>query len=198
METPLSQLTLFAEAFHVNRTPLLADEAVLRTKGISGRSSVESFANLDPTGCWRKTSQGFSQMTLDGSLEAFCETWPRAGMTRSGIAFRLQPSAPTTNETGCGLLPTLRRTDVERGGRGDLIQAIRGNANRHFRMPTLRKADARGSTYQYDGGNKNRLRLSLLGVVNGGTKALGRLSPQWAAWFMGYPIDWLDNLTSSK
>lgn len=36
------------------------------------------------------------------------------------------------------LLPTCRASDADRGGRGDLIQAIRGNPNKHFTMPTPR------------------------------------------------------------
>src|SRR5215831_11675160 len=30
--------------------------------------------------------------------------------------------------------PTIRSTDGERGGRGDLIQAIRGNPNNHYKL----------------------------------------------------------------
>src|SRR3990167_5968957 len=36
------------------------------------------------------------------------------------------------------LMPTPRATDADRGGRGDLIQAVRGNRNRHFTLPTPR------------------------------------------------------------
>jgi hypothetical protein len=38
--------------------------------------------------------------------------------------------------------PTLRASDAERGGRGDLIQFARGNPNSHYRMPTLAARDA--------------------------------------------------------
>lgn len=36
----------------------------------------------------------------------FSGTWPRAGLTRNGIAYRRAPSAPLTNATASGLLPT--------------------------------------------------------------------------------------------
>jgi hypothetical protein len=39
-------------------------------------------------------------------LDEFSETWPRAGMTRSGIAYLLRPLAPLTGGTGFGSLPT--------------------------------------------------------------------------------------------
>jgi hypothetical protein len=43
------------------------------------------------------------------SGEPFSGTWPRAGMTLSGIAYRRQPLAPRTSVTGCSpLLPTPR------------------------------------------------------------------------------------------
>jgi hypothetical protein len=57
---------------------------------------------------------------LDGDLDEFSETWPRAGMTRNGTAYRLQPLAPLTGETGSGLLPTggtLVGTESRPGGR---------------------------------------------------------------------------------
>src|SRR5262245_25388543 len=82
-----NQLSLFAEDSLANRTPPLDDAWVPPTSAISGRTSPESFASLNPDGSWRKTCQGYSQVMLDGSLETFCETWPRAGMTRSGTAY---------------------------------------------------------------------------------------------------------------
>ncbi len=60
------------------------------TRGGSGPSSSESFAWYDPdTSSW-KTSQG----SLLPEWETYSETWPRAGMTRSGKAFRLRLLAP--------------------------------------------------------------------------------------------------------
>jgi hypothetical protein len=43
--------------------------------------------------------------------------------------------------------PTVRASDGERGGRGDLIQAVRGNPNKHYRMPwaTPTAAAAKGT-----------------------------------------------------
>jgi hypothetical protein len=101
-----SQLTLFAEAFPASRTVSLADVPAPPTSATSGPSSSDSFASVDPDGSWRKTCQGYSQVTLDGSLARFSETWPRAGMTRSGTAYRRPPLAPLTDGTASGLWPT--------------------------------------------------------------------------------------------
>jgi hypothetical protein len=38
----------------------------------------------------------------EAGLMSFSETWPRAGMTRNGTAYRLQPLAPLTAATGSG------------------------------------------------------------------------------------------------
>jgi hypothetical protein len=101
-----SQLTLFAEAFPVNRTRPLVDDWEPKTTAISGASLPESFANLDPDGLWRKTFQDCCQPNLDGSLAEYSETWPRAGMTQSGTAYLLSPLAPLIDAIGSGLWPT--------------------------------------------------------------------------------------------
>jgi hypothetical protein len=93
VETASPQLTLFAEASPVSPTPLLADAAELETSATYGASLPELFAKLDPDGSWRKTYPDCCQVNLDGSLDEYCETWPRAGMTRSGTAYRLRPLA---------------------------------------------------------------------------------------------------------
>jgi DNA (cytosine-5)-methyltransferase 1 len=51
----------------------------------SGASTPESFASYDPaTSSWRTW-----QRSLLGGWSEFSETWPRAGMTRNGTAYRL-------------------------------------------------------------------------------------------------------------
>ena len=90
----------------VNPSPLLGDAREPRTSGGSGLTSSEPFATYDPTGaCWR-TSLDFSQPNLDGSLGAFCGTWPRAATMRSGTVFQRSPLVPRTSGTGFGLWPT--------------------------------------------------------------------------------------------
>jgi len=46
------------------------------------------------------------QESLLPEYREFSETWPRAGMTRSGTAYLLRPLAPLTGGTASGLLPT--------------------------------------------------------------------------------------------
>ena len=82
-----------------------------------GLNSIESFASYDrESRSWRT-----SQRCLDGEWEEFSETWPRAGMMRSGQSFRRVRWVRHTCGKGCSLLPTPRTT-------------------RGFTNPTVRKA----------------------------------------------------------
>ena len=84
-----------------------------------GQSSPELLASYDPaTRSWRT-----SQLCLDGDLDEFSETWPRSGMTRNGIAYRLPPLVRLTDATVLGLLPTpmtVRAHDSGQHGRAVL------------------------------------------------------------------------------
>jgi len=75
----LQQLTLFAADFPVSRIPLLADVKGLQTIGTCGPTLSASFAVLDPAGWWRKTSQGYCQMMLDGSLAEYSRDLAQSG-----------------------------------------------------------------------------------------------------------------------
>ena len=83
-----------------------------------------------------------SQLCLDGGLQTFSETWPRSGMMRSGIAYRLPPLEPHTGGIGSGYWPTLNLVDAEGGvrtgkGQVQLCHVIQGVA----RWPTPRAED---------------------------------------------------------
>jgi hypothetical protein len=72
-----------------------------RALDCSGRW-CEPFAWFDPaTSCWRT----WRPCSVEG-WEPFSEPWPRAGMTRSGIAYRRPTLAPRTYGTGYGQSPT--------------------------------------------------------------------------------------------
>jgi hypothetical protein len=99
-----------------------------------GRSSTDRFSHFDqPTFSWRT-----SQLSLSGEWAEFLETWPPSGMTRSGIAYRLPPSAPLTYELGSGYWPTPvgddtghRRKAYSQGGRS-LSMTLGGHPNPEY------------------------------------------------------------------
>jgi hypothetical protein len=95
--------TLSAEASPAKTLAMPAEAPELKGSAAdSGLNLLGSLASFDPAGpSWRT-----SQHSLDGGLTAFSETWPRSGMTRSGIAYQLQPLAPLTGGIESGSWPT--------------------------------------------------------------------------------------------
>lgn len=89
-----------------------------------------SLARFDPSSRSWKTRQ----CSLLGDSTEFSGTWPRWGSMRDGEFLELMTLAPHIAESASGSWPTPRRTDADRGGRGDLLQAVRGNENSHFKL----------------------------------------------------------------
>jgi hypothetical protein len=76
-------------------------------------------------------------------------------MMRGGECWELSTPALLTSGNEFGSWPTVRSTDGERGGRGDLIQAIRGNPNSHYKLwPTPIHSEARQGYQNRDNGKK--------------------------------------------
>jgi hypothetical protein len=189
-----------------------AQQAEAQASTASSRGSGErwrgSLARYDrDTHSWKT-----AQYSLAGVLDEFSGTWPRWGLMRDGACWEQMTLAPGTKESASGLLPTLRSAEGERGGRGDLIQAPRGNQNSHFKLstltvngnynrkgasprsgdglvtalkklPTLQARDWKGSSGRSAKGMERDL-PSALGV--------GQLNPTWLEWFMGWPIGWTE------
>ena len=73
----------------------------------SGERWPEPLASFDPSTSSSRTWRTCSPSMMEPSGPRFSETWPRSGMTCSGIAYRRQPLAPRTSVTGSSpLLPT--------------------------------------------------------------------------------------------
>jgi hypothetical protein len=95
------------------------------------------------------------------------------------------------------LWATPKATDAERGGRGDLVQQVRGNdsPSGHFRTwATPRAADGmqhpiRDPANIKDGNARARLEDE---VALSEGKPGGSVNPTWVEWLMGFPIGWTD------
>jgi hypothetical protein len=109
-----------------------------------GASTPELLASFDrATSSWRT-----SQLCLDGGLSEFSETWSRSGLMRSGIAYRLPTLVPLTDATDSGSWPTIRASDADRGGRGDLLAVVRTgkvSGRKHWPTPRANDAEKRGN-----------------------------------------------------
>src|SRR5207302_4671646 len=75
-----------------------------------GLTSPREFARFDqPSHSWK-----IRQVCLAGDLAEFLQTWPQAGMTRNGIAYRLRPLARRNYELASGFWPTPVGTETRR------------------------------------------------------------------------------------
>ncbi len=77
-----------------------------------GLKSAGLLASYDQNSFSWKTYQS----CVDGGLETFSERWPRSGMMRNGIAYRLPTLVPDNFGTEFGLWPTPNATAFK-GGR---------------------------------------------------------------------------------
>jgi hypothetical protein len=170
------------------------------TRGTSGRKSTGSFAMYDPsTSSWR-TSQG----TLAWGSDEFSETWPRAGMTVAGIAYRLPPSAPRTyaiasssSQDAPSRWPTATTSDAytdkmrsTQQKEGSMHSVTLAQAVQRWPTPRAALADRRNhKVWKRPNGTQNLENV----VANRDPSAIGgKLNPTWVEWLMGFPIGWTD------
>ena len=106
-------LTLYRADFPV-RTLVSQEKAQgSKAKGAdSGQRWSELLAKYDPVSFLWKTSQ----LSLLEDLELSLETWPKWGMTRSGVAYQRQKLEPITSESAFGFyVPTPTASDGTSG-----------------------------------------------------------------------------------
>lgn len=179
LDPTAAELTSWLAAFPARTSAELAAAPESKeSKVASGWKWHASFAKWSPdTSSWRTR-----QCSLLGDSEEFSETWPRWGSMRDGECLAHTTPELPTSEKGSGFWPTIRASDGERGGRGDLLQAVRGNANSHYRMWSTPVAS--------DTGHRKKK------YAQGGTalsmQAGGPLNPDWTEWLMGWPIKWTE------
>jgi hypothetical protein len=89
-----------------------------------------------------------------------------------------------------GTVPTPKASDAERGGRGDLLQIVRGkeSPSHRWRTPTVTDAVHSGRKKPSKPGKQ----ISLPQQVNDGADTTGQLNPEWVEWLMGFPTGWTD------
>ncbi len=123
--------------------------------------------------------------------------WP----TPHGMSHPNAPRAagPSGNELGHAvnedqrLFPTPRRSDGERGGRGDLIQVVRGNKtdSSHGEQRLWPTAAAAADSSRGPGRSEHRNGGPNLRTAVADEKP-GPLSPDWVEFLLGLPIGWTD------
>jgi hypothetical protein len=165
---------------------------------VFGASTPDSFATYDPaTSSWRT-----SQLSLLEEWTGFSGTWPRAGMTRSGTASLLVPSAPLTGGTASGLLPTPSATPYgsNQGGGAGRVGPVRHSLQSMaskgllppggmWRTPQTGEANGGGQDMNERAAQGHSVYLrDQMKTVEGS----GQLNPTWVEWLMGFPSGWTD------
>ena len=109
--------------FPASPSPRPATASASRTSAGAGPGSPTWCAWFDlDTYSWKTSQLSFETPTLSA---ASSPTWPRAGMTRIGTAYRLRPSAPRTCATGSSSWPTPTARDWKgEGFDGQLPNAV--------------------------------------------------------------------------
>lgn len=149
-----------------------------------GLSSTESFARLNPDGSWSRMYQGCGQLTMDGSLEEYSETWPKRGTMRSGSTYPLPTPAPPTSESESSLWPTPTSRDYKDSGANTDYEKIAKKSRLAgvVNWPTPQSRDWKGSSGRSQKGEEYDLP----------TATGGQLNPMWVEWLMGFPLGWTD------
>ena len=208
---PVLPLTWSVEDSPASPSASPAEASPRPTNAGSGLRRGPSFATYDRSSrSWRTY-----RVCLDGDSETYSATWPRSGMTRSGTAYPLPPSAPLTDVTGYSWLPTPAASPGGYNQSPSLGAAIRPSLEtmaRHDLWPTPTV-----------NGNYNRAGLSAKsgdGLATAVAKAEmwptptardatrgrgwdgpgrplsetvgGLLNPTWVEWLMGFPSGWTD------
>lgn len=199
----LNPLTSSAEASPARTSASLGREPGSPAPAlVFGPSTRDSFANYDPgTSLWKTF-----QLSVFGDSDEFSGTWPRSGMTRSGTAYLLPPSAPLTSATasgsshipeGNGLWPTPAACVPNLGEspsswleRRERVKLTAKNGNGMGMplsiavqmWPTPLARDWKGPGF----GDDLPAALARRGETS------GALNPTWVEWLMGYPLGWTD------
>jgi hypothetical protein len=190
--------TLLPEDFHAKTSQQQESRRELMASEVdSGASLPVLLASYNPdTQSW-KTSQTSLVATADDGLDEFLETWPRSGMTRSGIAYQLPRLAPTTTEIGSGLLRTPTASNGSQGPKSkefyehcrktgqstvNLVEEVR-HTPAHWPTPTAR---------DYKDGKAPYYREGILQTDTVGRAVGGPVNPQFSEWLMGFPLGHTD------
>ena len=159
-----------------------------------GPSTPELLASYDPaTSSWRT-----SQLCLGGDLDEFSETWPRSGLMRNGIAYRLPPLVPLTAATEYGSWPTpVSNGSVARITMGAALKeaARKGENNSLATRVAARMWPTPTSRDWKDGSAQACANVPTNGLLGrevhaDGMNLSGSLNPAWTEWLMGYETGW--------
>ena len=144
------------------------------------RGTPERLTSATASGCWPTPNCSNDRSPCLHDAKKAWVGEPRENGDK--VQARLQDAA--------AFWPTPRASDGDRGGRGDLVQAVRGNENKHFKLwptPKANDAEKRGNF------DVNNPRNGLAAAARQENPTGGKLNPAWVEWLMGWPISWTES-----
>ena len=189
------QLTLFQEDSLANPSASLESGKARMMNAIFGTKCFEQFKRLSPNSSLPKTSMVSSILTGDWYSSKCALTWKLKGTKCNRLLFQLAPKTHRTEETGFGLLPTVKTFDAT-GQRkldenGKNISKTSGQSyGVHLTqmaesglLPTPSANEGYKST-----GTENQDSITKRLRQAGGSPS--QLSPHFVGEMMGFPKDW--------
>lgn len=177
--------------------------AATRTNETCGRQRSTSFAEYDrDTRCWRTSQVSLLTLTPD----EYTETWPKAGLMLSGVAYPL-PSAerriseidgfawpsPAANEPGWKHIPIVDKNGNppthpnQRFYHAETGRVVQKGLEQIVKMWPTPDANRRGASPNFTGERPNGAKEQLTLETAVGS---GKLNPMWVEWLMGWPLGW--------
>lgn len=155
----------------------------------SGQPCGTPFALFDRSACGWKTAQ----CSLLGESTLFSETWPKWGSMRNGAAYRRNPPALGTCETGSGSWPTPLASDATHGGPNQKDGKGRpylSGAIHQWPTPTVcGNYNRKGSGANSGDGLATAIRnypTPCAQDAKNSTLPVSQLNPDWVEWLMGW------------
>lgn len=171
---------------------------------ITGATGSGSFPTL--RACSGKQSSGANRSEMYESFRRMptltASTATFADMEQARYAGN-DPRRPTYQEAK-RLLPTMRATDADKDGRGDLLAVIHGRDARRPKqrklLPTLLSTDWKSGQVSLETMDRNSRPLNEVLRMSPSSNSqspeenvtLGPINPAWAEWYMGFPIGWTE------
>ena len=152
----------------------------LNRKGPEQQSESCSIARL-AGGTWQSMQR--SLFSADG-WEPFSGRWPRSGLMRNGIAYRLPPLVPRISGTGYFFTPTAKANQASPS-----MMKHPGIRAALWPNPQARDATPRGAQAKR---YTDPARSSDLPDAVAHAGSTGQLNPAWVEWLMGFPPGWTD------
>jgi hypothetical protein len=175
-----SNPTLFAEDSLVSHSPKLENSLPKTTPVTSGRKCLDLSGNAGPLGFVEKTLLGSSNW----AWTKYSLTWKAKATPQGRLIYQLARLAPRTSDNGSGLLHTPTATANQTSPSMEPGNWVSGL----WPTPTTPTGGGERSGDRSGTGSLNYMARS--GQLTG-PKITGSLNPQWVAWLMGYPTEYL-------